>query len=183
MPRLFVAIELPPDVKERLVALQTHIPTARWVNPEQMHLTLRFLGDVPENRVESVKSALETVQSPGFDLALRGVGRFPPQNKKAPRVLWVGIPSQPLVMDLQEKIENELRLAGFPPDNKAFHPHITLARLKVQKPVKQVSDFLTAQARFRVSPFSITRFILVKSVLSAQGPTYTNEAIYNLSRG
>ena len=183
MPRLFVAIELPPDVKESLVALKTHIPTARWLNPEQMHLTLRFLGEVPDDRVETVKSTLETVQSPCFDLKLRGVGRFPPQKKKAPRVLWVGIVSQPTLMDLQEKIENELRLARFPPDNKAFHPHITLARLKVQKPVKQASNFLTAQARFRVSPFSVTRFVLVNSVLSAQGPTYTNEAVYNLSNG
>lgn len=180
MPRLFVAIELPSDVKANLVALKTHIPTARWVKPEHMHLTLRFLDDVPDTRVESVKSALELVQSPSFNLKLQSVGRFPPQKKKTPRVLWVGIASQPMLKDLQKKIENELRIAGFPPDKKAFHPHITLARLKLQKPVKPVNDFMATQARFRVNPFEITHFALVRSVLSSQGPTYTNEAEFPL---
>lgn len=180
MPRLFIAIELPQEVKIQLAELQTHIPTARWVQPEHMHLTLRFLGDVPENRVTPLKSALEAVESACFDLTLQGVGRFPPQERNAPRVLWVGIKSQPVLIDLYQKIERTLRSVGFPQDNNTFHPHITLARLKAQKPVMQATTFLEKQARFQVRPFPVTRFALVSSVLSPQGPVYTHEAVYAL---
>ena len=181
MPRLFVAVELPAGVKDRLVGLNTRIPTARWVKPEHMHLTLQFIGEAPDRRVVDVTSALEMVDCAGFDVQLQGVGRFPPQQNKAPRVLWVGIAPQPLLMKLQKSVEHSLKAAGFPPDGKAFHPHITLARLELQKPVKQADGFLAAQTDFSVQPFPARRFVLVRSVLSSQGPTYTIEAEYPLS--
>ena len=172
--RLFVAIELPGDVKIALATLPTPIPTARWVKPEHMHLTLRFIGDVAENQTEEIKTALEGVDSIRFDLAVQGIGRFPPPKKKAPRVLWVGVVAQPILMALQARIEDALRSAGLVPEKKAFHPHITLARLKAQKPTQPVNNFLQQQAAFSTPPFLVTRFVLIESRLSSHGPTYTH---------
>ena len=178
--RLFVAIELPDGTKAALTKLPTPLPTARWSKPENMHLTLRFIGEVDENQAEEIKVALEGVESPRFDLQLQGIGHFPPQKKKAPRVLWVGIAGQPALIELQQRIEKSLRSVGLVPVKKVFHPHITLARLKVQKPTQQVTNFLQKQAKIALKPFPVTRFVLIESVLSSRGPLYTHLAEYAL---
>jgi len=182
MPRLFVAIELPDAIKEQLVQLETHIPTARWVKPEQMHLTLRFIGEVAEKQAAAIKSALGTVEAALFELQLSGVGRFPLSERRAPRVLWVGITPQPALNQLQQHIEKTLATVGCEPEEETFHAHITLARFKTEKPLQQVVDFLEAQAHFRAGPIAVTRFVLVQSVLSPRGPTYSNAGAYPLSQ-
>jgi 2'-5' RNA ligase len=133
MPRLFVAIDLPDAIKQQLLDLQTHIPTARWTKLEQMHLTLRFIGEVPDEQVAPIKSSLATVTASPFELTLRNVGHFPPGKRTLPRVLWVGIDKQPALNDLHQQIESALSQLGFKPDNKSFSPHITLAWLKLNR--------------------------------------------------
>lgn len=185
MPRLFVAVEIPEDVKSRLYRLRTDIPTARWVKPEHMHLTLRFIGaDVPQDKVEPIKDALAQIDAESFALTLRGVGRFPPLrkpgDKSGARVLWAGIDDQPRLLTLHRQIESAVQRLGFKPDSRGFNPHLTLARLKAYKTPAEVPEFLANHADFQVEPFTITRFVLFNSTLSPQGPTYTHEAVYPL---
>lgn len=181
MPRLFVAVELPDDVKDQLHKLRVNIPTARWVKPEQMHLTLRFIGaDVPQDEVQSIIDALAQVDVSSFDLTLRGVGRFPDNERRGARVLWVGIQQQPVLHDLHRQVESALRTVGIEPEARGFSPHLTLARLRAYKTPGEVPDWLRKRADFRVEPFRVDRFVLFSSVLSPQGPTYTEVAVYPL---
>lgn len=183
MPRLFVAVDIPDDIKKRLTSLQTPIPTARWVKPEQTHLTLRFIGDgIPEEQGKAVQSVLADVAVSPFDLTVRGVGRFPPGNRKPPRVLWVGIENQPVLTDLHHQVETALHSLGFSLDLKGFSPHLTLARLKTYQPMKEVDTFLTRHAEFEAGSFTVSRFVLYSSVLSPQGSKYTAVAVYDLRR-
>lgn len=182
MPRLFAAIDMPADIKTKLAGLKTDIPTARWVKPEQMHLTLRFIGpDVPENEISPIKSALATVESSAFELVVKGVGRFPPSKKKAPRVLWIGVDNTPHLLTLHGKVEAALAEVGFKPEDHDYNAHITLARLKTHKPTPEADAFLEEYTDFHAGTFTATQFILYHSTLTPQGPRYTHEAVYSLT--
>jgi RNA 2',3'-cyclic 3'-phosphodiesterase len=180
MPRLFVALPIPDTITERIAALKTDIPSARWVKPAHMHLTLRFIGaDVPDERVEPIKVALATVALPSpFPLTVAGVGRFPPSRKKAPRVLWVGIQPQPVLLTLHEQIERALATVGYKPSKQSFKPHVTLARLRTHKPAREAARFIEAQAAFTAGTFYVEKFILYNSTLTPQGSRYQHEAVY-----
>lgn len=180
MPRMFTAIDLPATLKSQLAALRTDIPTARRVKPAQMHLTLRFVGEVSDKQAAALQAALHGVDGASFALALRGVGRFPPSIKKAPRVLWAGVDAPPELLALQAQIEQTVRTLGLPPDNKPFKPHFTLARLKTHKPTPEADAFLQAHAHFTVEPFAVSEFVLIESKLSPQGPHYTVRGRYAL---
>jgi 2'-5' RNA ligase len=176
--RLFVAVDLPTSVKEELVALSCTIPTARWVRPEAMHLTLFFLGETES--VEAVKTALAAVSAPPFTLTLRGVGHFPPGTRRLPRVLWAGITPDPTLLGLQEAIARALAGVGFPPEERPYHPHLTLARLKLDRPARAVDDFLTRHRDFTAGPVPVEQFTLYSSELRPGGPVYTAQARFPL---
>ncbi|GAB4527158.1 MAG: RNA 2',3'-cyclic phosphodiesterase [Anaerolineae bacterium] len=183
MPRLFVAIDLPDDLKQRIARLQAEIPTARWVKPEHMHLTLRFIGDeVPTAKIAPINTALAAVEAAPFTLTIAGVGRFPPSLKKAPRVLWVGLEPQPALQALHAQIEAALEGAGFAPEGRSYNPHITLARLNLHKPTPAADAFLEEQASFNAGTFTAHQFTLYNSLLTPQGPRYTHEAIYPMKK-
>jgi 2'-5' RNA ligase len=188
--RLFVAIELPPEVKEQLVTLRTDISGATWVKPPALHLTLRFLGDrIDPIRMTPIKTALASVKGAPFPLTLRGTGRFPPLKRpgqrKPARVLWVGIAEQPALLALQAAVEQALATVDFPPEERAFSPHITLARLKddgaAEAQSAQVERLLERTKGFRAEPFTVEQFILVSSLLTPQGPNYRHEAVFPLT--
>jgi RNA 2',3'-cyclic 3'-phosphodiesterase len=181
MPRLFVAVNLPESVRQQLGAIRVSVPTARVVKPTQMHLTLRFISDqVPDEQVESIKAALSQVAVPAFEMRLDGVGRFPPQEKKAPRVLWVGVDAPPELAALHRQIEQALAGVGFTPEGKLFSPHITLARLQLMKAVPEVQQFLNSNHVFATNPFPVRDFVLYASTLTPQGPQYSVVAVYPL---
>lgn len=185
MPRLFVAIDLPAEVKSALSELrgawQGKIPTARWSNPDNMHLTLRFIdADVPAEKVEPIKSALAGIRANHFTLALSGMGRFPPSEKKAPRVLWAGITPDNGLNALHNAVETALETVGFPAEGRPFNPHITLARLKTHKPAPEADAFLRAGSGFRTSAFRVDEFLLYESQLTPQGARYTHLGCYPL---
>ena len=180
--RLFVAIDLPNTIKDRLGELKTNIPTARWVNVENMHLTLRFIGEVDDAKVDPLKSQLVSVESPSFDLSVFGVGQFPKNPRKPPRVLWVGFKEQPLLMQLQRQIETQIRSLKYPADKKPFSPHLTLARLKSPKPVREASKFQERYHSLKLDPFRVEEFHLYSSELSPTGAMYTQEATYPLNK-
>ena len=181
MPRLFVAVELPPAVRADLGALRADIPGARWVKPEQMHLTLRFIGaDVPDDRVKPIQDALATVTGAAFSLTVRGVGRFPPGDRKPPRVLWVGLDKAPALFALQRGVESALATAGFEPEDRPFSAHITLARVNARQPVPQADRWLRAHADFVAGPFAVDQFVLIQSTLTPQGSRYQTIGVYPL---
>jgi 2'-5' RNA ligase len=179
--RLFVAIHLPPDIIANLVALKTDIPDAAWVKQPALHLTLRFLGDgIDPIRLTPIKTALATVNVAPFTLALRGVGRFPPGNKRPARVLWAGVEEHPALIALQAQIERMLASVDFAPEERAYRPHITLARLKGEGNAAEVSTFLERHNGLESAPFTVDSFHLMSSLLTPEGAVYREEAEFPL---
>ena len=177
MIRLFVALDLPEAVRERLAALQGGVPGARWSGAEQMHLTLRFIGEVPENVARDIDDALATIRAASFSLELSGVGEF---GGKKPRALWAGVKSSEALLHLQRKVETALQRIGLDPEPRKYSPHITLARLKAA-PRDKVLQFLTHGSLFVAGPFPVNQFVLFSSHLSQSGSIYNVERIYRLT--
>jgi RNA 2',3'-cyclic 3'-phosphodiesterase len=178
--RLFVSLELPEDVKEALGALCNDVPGARWVEPDQIHLTLRFIGEVDGLGFQDVADALASVRAAPFVLSIRGVGHFPPRGE--PRVLWAGVEkSEPLVL-LHDRIESALVRAGLEPERRKFAPHVSLARLRAT-PTRAVGSFLARNALFRTVPVPVDEFHLVSSRLTPKHAIHRNEGTYLLEGG
>ena len=175
--RLFVALSLPEPVQQRLSGLANGLPGARWVKPENLHLTLRFLGEVDNLAAADVDDALAMIRSPGFDLGLNGIGHFGEGRKL--RALWVGVDASDELMRLQEKIEQALIRLGLPPEPRKFKPHITLARFK-SNPGPRLQDYLADHNLLRAGPIPMDSFELYSSFTSADGPIYRVEASYPL---
>ncbi|MBI1255977.1 MAG: RNA 2',3'-cyclic phosphodiesterase [Chloroflexi bacterium] len=179
--RLFVAIELPAQSREQLVALRTELPGATWVKSSALHLTLRFLGDrIEPIRLVPLQTALASIRAEPFALTLQGIGRFPESTKKPARVLWVGLVEQPALLDLQRTVEQALIAVGFAAEERAFSAHITLARLKNTGRSPELDHFLDQQKQFQAEPFTVREFLLVSSLLTPQGPIYHHEARFPL---
>ena len=177
MIRLFVALEIPSPVCERLLALQGGVSGARWLDREQLHLTLRFIGEVSESTAGDIDDALTGVRVPGFALALAGVGAF---GGKAPRSLWAGVRASSELVHLQRKIENALQRLGLSAEQRKFTPHVTLARLR-DPPRAQVQEFLTTVALFSSGDFLVDGFALFSSELASSGAIYRVERNYPLA--
>ncbi len=177
MHRLFVAIELPEWVKAELSGLSYGLPNTQWVPDEQLHLTLRFIGEVDKVQFEEIARALTEVQLDPFDLVLEGVGTFPPRG--TPTVLWVGIEKSEPLLQLRRRVDSALNQAGVPPEGRKFSPHITLARLK-NAPMSRLGPFLAGHALFKLEPFEIEEFQLFSSQLTSKGAIHTLEETFSL---
>ena len=175
--RLFTAIALPDEVAASLLLLQFGVPGARWTTREQLHLTLRFIGEVDGPTANAVDDALTTVVAARFCLALKGVGQFGGKN---PAALWAGVESCAELMHLQRKIESALQRAGLPPEPRKYTPHVTLARLKAS-PRGRVLDYLSDHGLYASARFEVRGFILYSSVTTAGGSVYRAEKAYALS--
>lgn len=179
MSRLFVAIDLPDPIKDHLTKMCSGVPGAKWVQRPQLHLTMRFIGEVDTPKFQEIKTALAGVQSEAFTMTLQGIGRFPP--KGAARVLWVGIAPQPALHQLQRQIENSLvQGIGLTPEDRPFSAHITLARLKSPPPPQTVERFLSQHEQFQTEVIAVESFVLYSSILTPQGPHYRREASFAL---
>ena len=174
MPRLFVAIDFPPELQLGLSGLCIGMPGARWVQPGNFHLTLRFIGQVDDGIAAEINSALMRVNAPGFKLSLAGVGHF------GCHTLWVGVEHNPALMCLQAAIEVELQQIGLPADPRPFAPHVKLARLSRRGGLRA---FLARNANFRAEPFAVRQFSLIESHLGAHGPIYQHKTVYALQQG
>lgn len=177
MPRLFVAVELPDSLKDRLAGLKGAIPAATWVKRDGFHLTLSFLGEVDAARVPAITAALEGVRAAPFAVTLSGTGRFPPRG--SPRVAWVGIEPQPALTALQQQVERALTPLGFPPEDRPFSGHITLARIKGEAR-REVEAYLEMHRAFRADPFTVSAFHLIESTLAPGGAQYRHVASFPL---
>ena len=174
--RLFVAIALPDDVAQSLAVLQAGVPGARWLTREQLHLTLRFIGEVDGREGVAIDDALASISAPAFSVELKGVGSF---GGKHPHALWAGVASNGALLHLQRKIESALQRIGLEADGRKYTPHVSLAKLKGTQNGR-VLDFLADHALYASPPFAVDNFILYSSLLTANGSIYRAEKSYRL---
>lgn len=176
--RLFVALDLPAGLRQRLSWLAGGIDGARWVAPENYHLTLRFIGELPGYRAEEIDHALAGLRAPGFTLTLAGTGTFAKGGKATS--LWAGVERNPQLDHLQSKVETALQRAGLEPERRRFSPHVTLARLD-GVPEAKVAAWVQAHNLFRAEGVPVEHFTLFSSRLGKEQPVYTPEADYALA--
>jgi 2'-5' RNA ligase len=174
--RLFVAVEIPQKVRQRLAVLGGGVPGARWMNDGQLHLTLRFIGEVAENVAHDIDDALISLRAPAFTLELAGVGEF---GGKIPRALWAGVRPNDALVHLQKKVETALQRIGLEPEPRKFSAHVTLARLKAA-PNEKVAAFLAHHALYASGPFPVNGFTLFSSHPGSGGSVYHAERVYRL---
>ncbi len=175
--RLFVGLDLPWAVKQRLALLGGGIPGARWVPTENYHLTLRFIGEVGPVEAEEIDLALAALRGKRFDLTLAGMGTFAKGGRDTQ--LWVGVERNPQLDLLQSKVEQALQRAGLEPERRRFTPHVTLARLDNAPPVK-VAGFVQAHNLFRAEEVKVEHFCLFSSRLGKEASVYEAEVEYAL---
>lgn len=176
--RLFAALDLPWSVREQLAALSgSGIPGARWVPPENYHLTLRFIGETPGHVARDIDDAFLGLKARGFSLTLSGLGTFGKSGVSS--ALWVGAERNPALEHLRNKIETALQRIGLEPERRRFQPHVTLARL--DNPVEgKVASFVQAHNLFRTEPIPVTHYTLFSSRLGKDQAVYEAEAEYEL---
>ena len=175
--RLFVALDLPWEVKEELSDLTCNLNGARWVPTDNFHLTLRFIGEASRLQAEEIDLALASLRGRSFAFSLSGLGWF----EKAGRVssIWVGLERNENLARLQAKVETALHRIGLAPDRRRFTPHVTLVRLDA--PVTpQLTSFVQANNLYRSTPIRADNVTLFSSFLGKDQPTYTPEAEYAL---
>ena len=188
MIRVFLAVELPSDIREKLFSLQQQLkkalPSMNWVPPESIHLTLKFLGYVEPSRISQIVSALEPIgkKQNGFSMDVQGLGVFP--QVKHPRILWIGVTGKTQALqELVLEIEAALEPLGFPAEEKSYHAHLTLARIKRENAMVGSalleSGVLGSDQQLGTLP--IDRFVLFQSDLDASGATYTSLGTVRLS--
>jgi 2'-5' RNA ligase len=176
MHRLFVAIRPPQDVRDLLIDAMDDSPALRWVGEDNLHLTLRFIGEVERPVANDIAAALERLRSPAFQMRINGVGKFEQRNGGA---LWAAVEPKEPAAALAGKVERALQQAGLEPERRAYHPHITLARWN-RRNAEAVEAFLRRHANLASDPFGVDRFILYESRLSRHGAHYDAVAQYPL---
>lgn len=176
--RLFVALPLPDGIVARLNLMCSGIPGARWVEPANMHITLRFIGEVDEDAAEEINYNLSHIEAPGFDLELQGLNTFG-QGFKA-HALWVGVALTPALAHLQSKVDSAVTRAGQPPEGRRFTPHVTIARLNKPE-TGRLQSFIEGNNLFKAGPFTVDTFTLYESQTGKGGPVYTALEDYPLT--
>ncbi len=177
MPRLFTALEIPRDAALSLSLLRGGLPGARWIDVENYHITLRFIGDVEGHVADDIADALDRVRRPSFTLSLAGVGAF---GQKKPHSVWAGVTASPDLSALQAEIDRICQRLGIGADPRKFTPHVTLARLRNSNPA-EVARYLSARGNFSATPFKVGRFVLMSSRDSVGGGPYIVEEAWPLT--
>jgi 2'-5' RNA ligase len=169
--RLFIALTLPPAVTDTLAALAEPLPGVNWTRPSQLHVTLRFLGDVATDRIDRMIEGLSAIRVAPFILPIEGIGTFPPN--RPPRVLWIGVGNgHPRLFQLRQKLDDSLLAAGLELDVRTFHPHVTLARC-TESAAPALQHWLHAHRDDTAPPFRVDAFDLYQSELRPSGAIHT----------
>ena len=177
MHRLFVAVRPPESIRDLLIDAMDDSADFRWQDDDQLHLTLRVIGEVERPVANDIADTLSRIRSAPFELRIAGVGRFEQRNSGA---LWAGVEPKAPVAALAAKIERACQSIGLEPERRAFHPHITLARWKGRR-TREVQAYLERAASLSSEPFAVNRFVLFESRLSRHGAHYEAVASYPLS--
>ncbi len=173
--RAFIAIDLPEPVRAALAGAQQvfrgAVRDARWARPEGIHLTLKFLGEISDAQTKQVVETLAQI-SPleSFSVEVKGFGFFPQAHR--PRVFWAGVVAPPVLADLVARVESRMEKIGFAREDRAFNPHLTLARFQVPRPQPELEAAVAAQATTSLGKFEASEFFLFESKLSPQGAQY-----------
>jgi len=177
--RSFLAIELPKPILRKIEEVQGDLRSihadVRWVNPEKIHLTLKFFGNIEESRIDPIfKSIEEPIQNiPPFSLKVRGVGAFP--HLKNPRVIWMGlVDEREILTSFQKQIEIQLEKIGFQPEDRPFHPHLTLGRMKSSRGKEELVGRMERHKEEEFGDLKVERVVLFKSDLKPSGPIYSS---------
>lgn len=176
--RLFVAIRPPPPIRDMLIDTMEALEGARWQDDDQLHLTLRFVGDCDARRADDLVAALEGVQVPSFPLSLAGIGHF--ERKGRPHTLWAGIGESAPLLVLQGRVEAACRRAGLAPETRHFAPHVTIARLNAG--TAPVGPWISEHGALSSPPWTVDAFLLYESHLGAAGALYEPVRRYSLLR-
>lgn len=174
MIRLFTALEIPDGIAARLAGLQRGIEGARWIERESFHITLRFIGDIPEDIAADVDMALEAVPFAPFEIELEGVGEF---GGAKPHAVWAGVKMTEPLRLLQQRHESAVRRAGLVPETRKYTPHVTLARLRGRE-TEDVYRFIAANNLFATPKFEVTRAVLFSARSGTGGGPYVAERFY-----
>ena len=176
MPRLFTGLEIPDDIRQSLSMLRGGLPGARWIDPENYHMTLRFVGDVDDVLAREIVFMLGKISRGGFELRFDGLSSF---GGRKPRAVVATVAPSSAVMELQAEHERLMQRIGIQPEGRKFTPHVTLARLR-DTSSHDVAEFLSARGGFRSAPFEVSNFVLFSSRASVGGGPYVVEADYPL---
>jgi 2'-5' RNA ligase len=175
--RCFIAIELPDSVKSSLSRLQDELKKCnadiRWVNPGNVHLTLKFLGNIKEEMLQTIINGIEKVcrsRNP-FNLEIKGIGMFP--NAKSPRVLWLDVENNSLIMSLQADIEKEMGKAGFKQEERKFKAHLTIGRFRSSSGREDIFKAVSAHEKDSFGIINVNSMSLMKSDLNPDGARHT----------
>jgi 2'-5' RNA ligase len=174
MPRIFTGLEIPADIGRELSMLRGGLPGARWIDSENYHLTLRFIGDVDERVAHEVASLLGMVRRTALALRFDALASF---GGRRPRALVATLAPSQALMDLQAEHERLMRRVGLDAEGRKFTPHVTLARLR-ESSSRQVADYLSVRTLMGMMPFTVSRFVLFSSRASVGGGPYIVEAAY-----
>ena len=174
--RLFVALPLPEEVAQSLLLIQGGVPGARWQTRDQLHLTLRFIGEVDNQTAIMLDEALAGIHAPAFEIQLHAVGQF---GGKHIHSIWAGVRKNGALDHLQRKVDSAIRRIGEPQDQHKFTPHVTLARMRHPEPGKAL-EWLTHHALFTSAEFTVGAFQLYSSKLTSDGSIYRVEQDYPL---
>lgn len=176
MLRLFTAIEIPKDVGQSLSVLRGGLHGARWIDPENYHVTLRFIGNIDDALASDIASLLDGISRKSFELQLDGLSLF---GGNKPRAIIASVAPTKALLELQAEHESIMKRMRVPNDSRKFTPHVTLARLR-NSPPREVAEYLTART-YKSMPFRISRFVLYSSRASTGGGPYVVEGAYPLA--
>ncbi|MBU1255150.1 RNA 2',3'-cyclic phosphodiesterase [Qipengyuania sp. DY56-A-20] len=166
--RFFIAIRPPGEIRDSLIDRMEALDGARWQDDDQLHLTLRFVGEADPRQVDDLMAALQSVSAPPFALAIAGVGHF--ERKGVPHTLWAGVTQSERLAVLRNRVERACRRAGFPAETRKFAPHITIARLN--RSTAPPEEWLARHADLASEPWPVDSFVLYESRLDPGGSTY-----------
>jgi RNA 2',3'-cyclic 3'-phosphodiesterase len=175
--RLFAGLELPSRIRAELAAIAVPLGGAKWVDEDDLHLTLRFAGDIDHHIADEFADGLSTIEIPVFTMRIVGTGSF---GGAEPHTLWAGVEAGPELERLQQKIERAARNAGLAQQSRKFKPHITLARLRGANPI-ELAQVLQRHGGYRSTPISIEDFVLFSSRPLTGGGPYAVEARFPLA--
>ncbi|MDX2290349.1 MAG: RNA 2',3'-cyclic phosphodiesterase [Hyphomicrobiaceae bacterium] len=179
MPRLFTGLEIPEDIRDQLSDLSMPLPGAWWIDSDELHVTLRFAGDVDNPTADDFVRALDAINEEAFVARLAGLGTF---GAKDPRSIWVGVEAGPALARLAKANERAARAAGLPPETRAFKAHVTIARLR-NSPPQAIARMLARRSGYRSEPFLVTNFALFSSKPVTGGGPYIVEETFPLTGG
>ena len=186
--RLFYAFELPESlraqIQQHIQKLRNAVPdaTASWSRPENIHLTLKFFGNVDQSKMPAISAAAKRVvqEFSSIEIAVGQTGVFPRPSRA--QVLWIGVEdSRGQLLELQQRLEDEVALEGFPKEDRAFHPHLTIARIRKPEGAKHLAQAHLGM-QFTSVPITLRDLILFRSELSSKGSKYTPVSRHGLER-